>query len=167
MSECPSECPCGSAKQLAACCGPYLDGEDEVWAPTAEATMRSRYSAHVLGNADFLVAPLSEDQRADYDKEEAEQSFADTKWLGLDIRKTSQGGEDDERGEVEFVARYRTGTQQVSHHELSYFSREDGRWVFSGCEMNPKAPTVRVQKVGRNDPCPCGSGKKYKKCCAA
>jgi len=129
--------------------------------------MRSRYSAHVLGNTDYLLATLSEDQRTDYDKEEAEESFADTKWLGLDIRKTAQGGEKDEKGEVEFVARYRTGTQKVSHHELSFFTREDGRWVFSGCEMNPKAPTVRVQKIGRNDPCPCGSGKKYKKCCAA
>ena len=25
--------------------------------------------------------------------------------------------------------------------------------------------TVRVKKIGRNEPCPCGSGKKYKKCC--
>lgn len=33
--------------------------------------------------------------------------------------------------------------------------------------MKPEIPTyVREQpKVGRNDPCPCGSGKKYKKCC--
>ncbi len=129
--------------------------------------MRSRYSAHVLGNTDYLVATLSKDQRADYDKEEAEQSFADTKWLGLEIRKTDMGGETDESGRVEFVARYRNGMQQVAHHELSFFTREEGRWVFSGCEMNPKAPTVRVQKVGRNDPCTCGSGKKYKKCCGA
>jgi tetratricopeptide (TPR) repeat protein len=26
---------------------------------------------------------------------------------------------------------------------------------------------VRVEKIGRNEPCPCGSGKKYKKCCGA
>ncbi|NQV60960.1 MAG: YchJ family protein [Alphaproteobacteria bacterium] len=159
-----SECPCGSAKPLDACCGPYIDG---ALAPTAEATMRSRYSAHVLGNADYLVATLSNDQRADYDKEETEQSFAGTKWLGLEIRKTKLGGEADETGEVEFVARYRTGKQLTAHHELSFFTREEGRWVFAGCEMNPKAPTVRVEKIGRNAPCPCGSGKKYKKCCGA
>jgi preprotein translocase subunit SecA len=29
----------------------------------------------------------------------------------------------------------------------------------------PKKPTVRGTKVGPNDPCPCGSGRKYKKCC--
>ena len=159
-----SECPCGSGKPLTACCGPYLDGAP---APTAEATMRSRYSAHVLGNADYLVATMSADQRTDYDRESAEQSFADSKWLVLDIRKTELGGEGDETGKVEFVARYRTGQQQTAHHELSFFTREDGRWVFAGCEMNPKSPTVRVQKVGRNDPCTCGSGKKYKKCCGA
>ncbi len=159
-----SECPCGSAKPLDACCGPYIDGAP---APTAEATMRARYSAHVLGNAEYLAATLSKDQRADHDGEETEQSFADTKWLGLEIHKTRLGGEADETGEVEFVARHRTGTQQAVHHELSFFTREEGRWVFSGCEMDPKAPTLRVEKIGRNATCPCGSGKKYKKCCGA
>ena len=159
-----SECPCGSAQPLDACCGPYIDGAP---APTAEATMRSRYSAHVLENADYLAATLSKEQRADYDGQAAAQSFAETKWLGLEIRKTDGGGEAEETGTVEFVARYRNGRQHVSHHELSFFTREEGRWVFAGCDMNPKAPTVRVEKIGRNDPCPCGSGKKYKKCCGA
>ena len=129
--------------------------------------MRSRYSAHVVGTADHLLATLSTEQRADYDRKEAQQAFADTKWLGLEIRKTRRGEKGDETGEVEFVARYRSGGQTVSHHELSFFTCEEGRWVFSGCEMNPKAPTVRLLKVGRNESCPCGSGKKHKKCCGA
>jgi SEC-C motif-containing protein len=158
------DCPCGSADPLEACCGRYINGGP---APTAEATMRSRYSAHVLGKVDYLAATLSAEQRADYDQEEAKQSFAGTKWLGLEIRKAERGGEEDQTGTVEFVARYRSAKQLSAHHELSFFTREEGRWVFSGCEMNPKAPTVRVEKVGRNDPCPCGSGKKYKKCCGA
>ncbi len=33
-------------------------------------------------------------------------------------------------------------------------------------DTEPQVP-VRVTKVGRNEPCPCGSGKKYKKCCGA
>ena len=159
-----SECPCGAAKPLEGCCGPYMAGAP---APTAEAVMSARYSAHVLGDAEYLAATLSKDQRLDHDKEEAEQSFADTKWLNLEIRKTKLGGAADQTGEVEFVARYRAGGQHAVHHELSYFTREDGAWVFSGCEMNPKAPTVTAKKIGRNDPCPCGSGKKYKKCCGA
>jgi len=30
--------------------------------------------------------------------------------------------------------------------------------------LNPASP-MKSEKIGRNDPCPCGSGKKYKKCC--
>ncbi len=36
-----------------------------------------------------------------------------------------------------------------------------------GSATTPKQPVVKGQRVGRNDPCPCGSGKKYKKCCGA
>jgi preprotein translocase subunit SecA len=37
----------------------------------------------------------------------------------------------------------------------------------SGSETAPEAPkpVIRGPKIGRNEPCPCGSGKKYKKCC--
>ena len=37
--------------------------------------------------------------------------------------------------------------------------------VSGGGGSEPKQPVVNGKKVGRNDPCPCGSGKKYKKCC--
>jgi SEC-C motif-containing protein len=157
-----TDCPCGSGKPLENCCGPYIDGSTT--APTAEATMRSRYTAHVMGKFDYLAETLSQEQLADYDKAEAEQSFGDSTWLGLEIRNTEAGGETDEAGTVEFVARYRTGNQRAAHHELSFFTRADGRGVFSGCEMNPTGPTVTVEKVGRNELCPCGSGKKFKKC---
>ncbi len=159
-----NDCPCGSGKALAECCGPYIDGAA---APTAEALMRSRYSAHVLENVEYLAATLSADQREDFDAEETQESFAQVKWLGLEIRKTNAGGEADQTGEVEFAARYRQGMEIGVHHELSSFAREEGQWVFAGAEMNPKAPTVHVTKIGRNAPCPCGSGKKYKKCCGA
>jgi len=32
--------------------------------------------------------------------------------------------------------------------------------------LNPLKTRIAEKKVGRNEPCPCGSGKKYKKCCA-
>ncbi|NQW01228.1 MAG: YchJ family protein [Rhodospirillales bacterium] len=159
-----TECPCGSAQPLEACCGPYLDGAP---APTALSLMKSRYSAFVLGNGAYLGATLSQRQRADFDAEEFEKNAAETKWLGLEIRKVEAGGETDQTGTVEFVAKYREQKQPVVHHERATFIREDGKWVFDDCIMNPKEPQRIVAKVGRNDPCPCGSGKKYKKCCGA
>ena len=87
--------------------------------------------------------------------------------MGLELRAVTDGGVDDAIGTVEFVARFRFNGEQHLHHELASFRREQGRWVFVAGDMNPKGPPRRVVKVGRNDPCPCGSGKKYKKCCGA
>ena len=33
--------------------------------------------------------------------------------------------------------------------------------------LNPPKTVIAEKKIGRNEPCPCGSGKKYKKCCGA
>lgn len=159
-----TQCPCGSNLTLDNCCGPLHAGTP---APTALSLMRSRYSAFVLGLGDYLEATLSKRQQGDFDAEEFEKSAASTKWLGLEIRKTDKGGEKDDTGTVEFVAKYREQNQQIVHHERAMFIREDGKWVFDDCIMNPKEEQRIVAKVGRNEPCPCGSGKKYKKCCGA
>jgi len=157
-------CPCGSNAMLEECCGQWLDGAA---APTAEKLMRSRYTAFVLGRGDYLAETLSTEQRKDFDVEDFNASAENTKWQGLEIRNTSDGGEGDDAGTVEFVARYKANGEQINHHELAMFNREDGRWVFADCVMNPKPETVTVEKIGRNAPCPCGSGTKYKKCCGA
>jgi SEC-C motif-containing protein len=157
-------CPCGSGLDLDACCGRYFESLD---APTAEALMRSRYTAHVLGKRQYLADTLSARQRADYDAEEDPGVFNGVEWLGLDIRETAGGGESDETGTVEFAARFRESGRTAVHHERSSFIREGGHWVFDDCVLNPKPATRHVEKIGRNAPCPCGSGKKYKKCCGA
>jgi SEC-C motif domain protein len=157
-------CPCGSTADLENCCGPWLDGGA---APTAEKLMRSRYTAFVTGRGDYLAKTLSAEQAKDFDAEDFNASAGNTKWQGLEVRNTSDGGEGDETGTVEFVARYKVGTDQINHHELAMFTREEGLWVFADCVMNPKPETRTVEKIGRNAPCPCGSGKKYKKCCGA
>ncbi|HSV29430.1 MAG TPA: YchJ family metal-binding protein, partial [Candidatus Omnitrophota bacterium] len=77
------------------------------------------------------------------------------------------GGADDETGSVEYVARFKIRGQAHAHHELATFRKEDGRWLYVDGEVNPKTAPRQVAKVGRNDPCPCGSGQKYKKCCGA
>jgi len=157
-----TQCPCGSGQDLKDCCRPLIDGTP---APTAEALMRSRYSGFVLGEIGYLADTLSLDLRADFDQVEAETTTREAKWQGLDIRAVLGGGEQDDSGSVEFVARFKVQGQTRVHHELAKFEREQGRWMCVGGQVNPKAPPRQVANVGRNDPCPCGSGRKFKKCC--
>ena len=77
---------------------------------------------------------------------------------------TEAGGPDDQEGVVEFIARYRTGGSAHAHHERSRFRRVDGRWYFVDGQMVKPTPVRAAPTVGRNAPCPCGSGKKYKRC---
>lgn len=157
-------CPCGSGKELDTCCAPILAGAP---APTALALLRSRYTAFVQGNIGYLAETLAPDIRDDFDQVEAERVTGEAKWQGLEVRTVSGGGEDDETASIEFMARFSLHGQQRIQHERSTFGREGGRWVCTGGEVNPKDPPRQVVKVGRNEPCPCGSGKKYKKCCGA
>ena len=162
----PAPCPCGSGLDLAACCAPFLDGSS--LPPTAEALMRSRYSAYALRQLEYLETTLHPDHRADYDPKATRQWSQKADWLGLEILSTEDGKEGDEAGLVEFVARYRMGGERLDHRELASFSRKDGRWYFvEGRSPRPKTVVSEEPKAGRNEPCPCGSGRKYKKCCAA
>jgi SEC-C motif-containing protein len=116
-------CPCGSGAARGLCCGPYLDGD--AVAPTAEALMRSRYSAFVEGRRDYLLQTWAEDTRPETLEFEPGQ-----RWLGLSIRATSAGGAADDVGEVEFVARSRIEGRGQRLHERSRFRRVNGRWVY-------------------------------------
>jgi SEC-C motif-containing protein len=159
------QCPCGSGKDLDACCGPLLAGEP---APTAESLMRSRYVAYTRGDTNHLSRTMSAEARVDFDPLEAGEIAAEARWDGLDVRAVVDGGPEDQTGEVEYVARFRYKGRNQFHHERAVFARDErGAWQVVGGETNPKSEPRRVVKVGRNDPCPCGSGKKYKKCCGA
>lgn len=158
-------CPCGSGSDFDACCGPLLAGAH---APTPEALMRSRYTAHVKGDIAHLARTLSAEQRKTFDEAAARRWSKESEWLGLTVSRTEGGGEKDEVGMVEFTARFRMEGKEHEHFEQALFGREDGRWVYTG-QVGGPGVTVRREtpKVGRNDPCTCGSGKKYKKCCGA
>ena len=158
-------CPCGSGRGYDACCGPFIKGDRT--APTAEALMRSRYSAYARHDLDYLWKTLHPRARKGHDPESTRDWSRSSRWLGLEILATEAGGADDSRGTVEFIARYhRDGTDQ-QHHEVSTFRKDDGKWFFEDGKVIGGQPEVRESpKVGRNDPCPCGSGKKYKKCCS-
>lgn len=120
-----SPCPCGTARDYAACCGRYHAGEP---APDAEALMRSRYSAYVLGDADYLRASWHPDTcpaELGLDASGAPK----TTWLGLTVKSHHVTGPD--TAEVEFVARYRIGGgSAVRLQERSRFVRRDGRWYY-------------------------------------
>ena len=157
-----SPCPCGSDNAYAECCGRYID--TDVPAPTAEALMRSRYCAYVAGNDPYLRKTW-DPATCPKDLNAAEQGVV---WTGLKILKTSAGGENDNTGVVEFVASVTQHGQEAHLHERSDFKRnEAGHWIYIDGDTPKQAPIRVEKKVGRNEPCPCGSGKKYKKCCGA
>ncbi|MFA6243826.1 MAG: YchJ family metal-binding protein [Candidatus Hydrogenedentales bacterium] len=123
MKNSPSACPCGSGASFDRCCGPYLDGTAP--APTAEALMRSRYSAYVRLREDYLLATWHASTRP---AELGLASEAPTKWLGLDVRRHEQ--QDTDHASVEFVARYKINGRAHRLDESSRFVREDGRWFY-------------------------------------
>jgi SEC-C motif-containing protein len=155
------DCPCGSGQKHSACCAPYLAGAP---APTAVALMRSRYTAYVLGKVDYIVGTHDPKTSGDVDPEATRKWSEETRWTGLEIISTDKGGANDEEGIVEFVATGETGGKGFAHRERSTFKKLDGRWFFID-GVTPKQSPVTAQALpGRNDPCHCGSGKKFKRC---
>ncbi len=153
-------CPCGSGDPFVGCCGPLLDG---VPADTAVALMRSRYTAYARGAIDYLIDTHDASTRGEVDRAGITSWARQTEWLGLEILETVRGGAADDEGFVEFVAHGRTSDQPFDHRERSQFRRRDGRWFYvAGKKV--REPTRVTTQVGRNDPCPCGSGMKYKRC---
>jgi len=152
-------------RALEARCRPFLDGT--AIPRTAIELMASRYLAHRERNLAYLTRTHDPATRGDYGTELAE-GF---EWTGLEILRCEAGGPDDERGQVEFVAHFRIDGQDGRHHERSEFRRLGDRWVYVGAIEPPppsgsSGPPARASSnVGRNDPCPCGSGRKSKRCC--
>ncbi len=159
------KCPCGSDSTYEECCGPIISGEKD--AMTAEALMRSRYTAYVKTEVDFILNTTHPDQKEQLDKKSIHDWSKNSEWLNLELVETDRGGAEDNEGQVEFIAHYRKKGIKNEHHELAQFEKKDGKWYFTDGQAPKTRQVVRSgPKVGRNDPCPCGSGKKYKKCCA-
>jgi len=159
-----ASCPCGSTEPYHKCCGPLLAGEKN--AATAEALMRSRYTAYTRKEIEYLLNTNHPDKKDAYDPESMRKWAEEADWKGLEIIATDQGGQDDETGQVEFIARYTEKGNQREHHEIGDFQKRDGKWYYyDGKTPNPATFVRKEPKIGRNAPCPCKSGKKYKKCC--
>jgi SEC-C motif-containing protein len=155
-------CPCGSDNALEACCGPYLRGDAHP--ATAEALMRARYTAYATGEVDFVMSSQKVDGE-ESDREATEAWSRQSTWIGLDVVKVEGGGPLDDEGTVEFVARYSHKDQEYAHHEEATFKKTDGRWWFIDGKMKNSTFRRSTPKMKPNEPCPCGSGKKWKKCC--
>jgi SEC-C motif-containing protein len=127
--------------------------------------MRSRYSAFVVGNIDYIMDTHVASGRHELDRDSTTSWSKNSEWQGLDVLEVHAGGESDDEGTVEFIARYRLQEEDQVHHELAVFRKTEGRWFFVDGKPPALEPIRReAPKIGRNDPCHCGSGKKYKKC---
>jgi len=157
-----NSCPCGSGATYSDCCEPVINGTHP--AETAEQLMRARYSAYAKVQMDFIFESTHPDHRKGYDHKGTEEWAESSEWQGLEILESLKGGREDSEGQVEFIARFLEKGIQREHQECAQFKRENGNWFFTDGSMVRSKPLV-VNKIGRNEPCTCGSGLKYKKCC--
>ena len=163
-----SVCPCritppsagaqDSSKSYQDCCQPY---HESFAAPDAERLMRSRYSAFVLQMPEYIIKTTVPAQQALLDVDAIEQWGKETDWAGLEIVQ-HQAKLGKRHAQVEFKAYFRTDNGVQAHHERSGFVKivdkdKQARWYFID-------PTVRMN-VSQKQPCICGSGEKFKRCC--
>ncbi len=120
--------------------------------------MRSRYSAYVLGDIDYLLRTTLPAQQSGLDREAMRSWSLQSTWLGLEVEESEPPAAQGEHAFVTFRARWSDATGEHTHRERSAFVCCGGRWYF----IDPNVPL----RAGRNDPCPCGSGRKFKKCCS-
>jgi len=121
-------CPCGSGQLIVNCCEPIISGRKE--AITAEALMRSRYTAFTQANVDYLLFSHSVKTRPGKERKNIELWAKSVTWMGLAILNTEAGEENDETGYVEFKALFLENGKPDQIHEKSLFSRENGKWVY-------------------------------------
>ncbi len=143
-------CICGNENDFNNCCGAIIEGTRNP--KSAEELMRSRYSAYTLADGRYLVLSSAKENRYEDDAELIEEFSKSVEWLKLDILQSNPNS-------VEFKAYYRDKESIKLLHEKSNFIIEDGIWRYKDGELYNT-------KIQRNEPCPCGSGKKYKRCCA-
>ncbi|MEH6564661.1 MAG: YchJ family protein [Halopseudomonas sp.] len=148
-------CPCDSSLTYGDCCQPLHAGAP---APGAEQLMRSRYCAYTLGLIDYLVSTTLPAQQELLDVEPMRLWSEQSRWLGLRVEQVKDGAGGN-RAQVTFEAHWADPDgSRHSHRECSDFKQVGARWFF----IDPNHPI----KAGRNEPCPCGSGRKFKQCCA-
>jgi len=155
-------CPCCSEKSFTDCCESIIKSES---ATTALALMRSRYTAYCAHSIEYLHITTHPKKRVKNDLSEIENWANENNWTKLEIINVEKGNEKDSIGIIEFKAYFtdKYGVQQI-HHEKSNFLKEGEKWFYLDGIINPKK-SILNKTVLRNEPCICGSGRKFKNCC--
>ena len=156
MNNTQHPCPCGNSQTYAQCCQPLHQGQQV--AGDARQLMKSRYCAYHQLAVDYLVATTASDTRAEHQPDAIRQWAEACEWLKLEVLDYQPG---DDVSWVEFAAWYRQDGKLAVHHERSQFVKTDGHWYFHHGEY----PARGIALPKRNDPCFCGSGNKFKRCC--
>ena len=152
-------CLCGSGLAYQQCCGQYHSGAQNP--ETAEKLMRSRFTAYAGRNEAYLLSTWDLATRPAV----IDLSNDSTEWHRLEIINLKKGGPFDSIGRVEFKAFYRLKDKERVLHEISRFQKTDGRWFYLDGAIKALGLAGTQTPQGKNAPCPCGSGKKFKRCC--
>lgn len=155
-----SLCPCGSGTSFEQCCDVFLKNHQKPQTP--EQLMRSRYTAYSLAKVDYIKNTMKGKPLLGFNEDEAKIWAQNVTWIGLTVIQSYEETQD--KGFVEFSAHFMENNQKKKIHELSEFHKENGNWYYIDGK-NKELPIKNIkQKVSRNSPCLCGSGKKYKNC---
>lgn len=115
-------CYCGNSLPFQDCCEPYIKGIKN--ASTAEALMRSRYSAFATGAADYLVNTTHISKRKQHNKRDILAWSQANKWLKLEVLASTETS-------VTFKAYYLDEKLKAQvHYEHSTFKLENDKWFY-------------------------------------
>ena len=146
-------CLCDSKNPFSECCKPYLVGTKHAESP--EKLMRSRYCAYTYSNIDYIQKTMRKKAAENFDPVSAKNWSSSVMWLGLTVIDAPLSK--DQFGTVTFFARFLDNRIKKTIFEKSQFEKIDEQWFYVDGTM---------LKVSRNEDCPCGSKKKFKRCCA-
>lgn len=159
-----SLCPCGLNQKLDNCCGPIIAGDNQANSP--EQLLRSRYVAYSTGNIKYIEKTMKGSAAKDFNAESAKIWAESITWLSLDVKRSFLDPKDPTKGYAEFSVHFKDQVGKVQRiHEISEFTQIDGQWFYTNEKTPAKSNNSIYNKMGRNELCHCGSGKKYKKCC--
>jgi SEC-C motif domain protein len=125
--------------------------------------MRSRFTAYAMDNTEYILATW----QAKVQLEKLNFGEENIAWQRLEIIDTKKGGPNDTKGIVEFKAFYLNNGEDYLLHEISRFAKTNGRWLYVDGVVKKAGKIIQQENQGKNAPCPCGSGKKFKRCCGA